>query len=241
MTKHQDLLAGKRIVLTGISRGIGRAAAEALLGNKAEVIGVGRNKENLDKAAAGLKEFGEAVSFVLGDIGEPQSAVKVAEEVKKRWGALDLLINNAAIMKWSNSFEEDEEGWLEESLRVNVLSIHYITRNLLPFLRKGKQPRILNYGSGAGQIKGVLDSGEGSMGSYRLSKLAVNGLTMLYANQLKGQVSVLTVDPGWIKTDLGGPEAPEDTSAAVQRLVDSIDLDWEVTGKFVKGKDILDW
>jgi len=241
MKQMESWLPGKRIVLTGISRGIGRATAEALLGHKAQVIGVSRDRKNLDKVKAELAGFGPAVSFVCGDIGDPQTAVLTAQEVKKRWGALDLLINNAAISRWAKSFEEDQESWLEESFRVNVLSQHYMIRNLLPYLRKGLEPRILNVGSGAGMITGVLDGGAGDMGSYRLSKLAVTGLSLLYANQLKGEVSVLCFDPGWIRTDLGGPNAPEDAPAAVQRILETLSLDWAVTGKFVKGRDILSW
>ena len=241
MKQIESWLAGKRIVLTGVSRGIGRAAADALLGRKAQLIGVSRDPRNLDKAKAGLAGYGSAVSFVCGDIQDPRTAVLTAQEVGKRWGALDLLLNCAAISRWAKSFEEDQEGWLEESFRVNVLSQHYMIRNLLPYLRKGTEPRILNFGSGAGMISGVMDSGTGDMGSYRLSKLAVNGLTMLYANQLKGEVSVLSFDPGWIRTDLGGPNAPDDAADAVRRLLDSLSLDWDVTGKFVKGTDILPW
>jgi NAD(P)-dependent dehydrogenase (short-subunit alcohol dehydrogenase family) len=241
MKQMESWLAGKRIVLTGISRGIGRAVAETFLKNKAQVIGVSRDPKNLKKVRSELSGFGPTVSFVCGDIADPKTAVLVAREVKKRWGALDLLINNAAISRWAKSFEEDQEQWLEESFKVNVLSQHYMTRNLLPYLRKGKEPRILNFGSGAGMITGVLDSGAGDMGSYRLSKLAVTGLSLLYANQLKGKVSVLCFDPGWIRTDLGGPNAPEDAPVAVQRLLETLSLDWRVTGKFVKGTDILSW
>jgi len=241
MNKIETWLPGKRVVLTGVSRGIGRAIAETLLQHKAQIIGVSRDRKNLDKAKADLAAFGPAVSFICADIQDPKTAALTAGEVKKRWGALDLLVNCAAISRWAKTFEEDQESWLEESFRINVLSQHYMTRNLLPFLRKGKEPRIINFGSGAGMIKGVLDSGTGDMGSYRLTKLAVNGLSLLYANQLKGEVSVLSFDPGWIRTDLGGPNAPEDTPAAVQRFLDTLSLDWEVTGKFVKGTDILPW
>jgi len=241
MKQIEPWLAGKRIVLTGVSRGIGRAAAETFLRHKAQVVGVSRDRKNLDKAKADLAGFGSAVSFVCGDIQDPRTAVQVAAEVKSRWGGLDLLLNCAAISRWAQSFEEDQEGWLEESFRVNVLSQHYMIRNLLPYLRKGTEPRILNFGSGAGMIAGVMDSGTGDMGSYRLTKLAVHGLSLLYANQLKGEVSVLCFDPGWIRTDLGGPNAPDDVADAVRRLLDTLSLDWTVTGKFVKGTDILPW
>jgi NAD(P)-dependent dehydrogenase (short-subunit alcohol dehydrogenase family) len=241
MMNMESWLKGRRVVLTGVSRGIGRAVAETFLQSKAQLIGVSRDKKNLAKAKAELSGFGKAVSFVCGDIGEPKTAVLTAKEVEKRWGALDLLINCAAISRWAKSFEEDQESWLEESFRINVLSQHYMTRNLLPYLRKGKEPRILNFGSGAGKISGVMDGESGDMGSYRLTKMAVNGLTMLYATQLKGKVSVLSFDPGWIKTDLGGPNAPDEVGDAVKRFLDTLSLPWKVTGKFVKGQDILPW
>ena len=232
---------GRKIVLTGISRGIGLASGEELLKQGAEIIGVSRNKENINTAKEKLAQFKESLVIIQGDIADPSTAKNTAREVSQKWGSLDILINCAGIQRYAKSFEEEEESCLEETLKINVLGLHYFIRELIPYLRKGQEPRIINFSSGAGMIKGVIDQGAGDMGSYRLSKLTVNGLTMIYANHLKEKISVLSFDPGWIKTDLGGPQAPEETPAAVDRIIATLKLPWDVTGKFYKGSDELPW
>ncbi len=232
---------GRKIVLTGISRGIGLGSAEELLKQGAEIIGVSKNKENINTAKEKLAQFKESLTIIQGDIADPSTAKSTAQEVSQKWGSLDVLINCAGIQRYAESFEAEEESCLEETLKINVLGLHYFIRGLIPYLKKGQEPRILNFSSGAGMIKGVIDQGASDMGSYRLSKMAVNGMTMLYANHLKGKVSVLSFDPGWIKTDLGGPQAPEETPVAVARVIATLKLPWDVTGGFYKGSDKLTW
>jgi len=237
----QGKMSGKRVLLTGVSRGIGFRAAEKLLEEGAELIGVGRNKANLDKAKKKLAKFGKAATFLLADVSKPDAAKKIKDAVAKRWGALDLLVNDAAILIWSESWEKEDEAGLEQTVQTNVLGPHRIIRALIPLLRKGKNARVINVSSGAGMIQGNIGNGTKDMPSYRLSKLALNGLTMLYANHLKGAVSVLSLDPGWIKTDMGGANAPEETPAAAQRVLDTALMPAEITGKFFKGKQELPW
>ena len=89
----------------------------------------------------------------------------------------------------------------------NVLSAHWLSHALLPLLKLGHEPRIINVSSGAGKLDAVKE--ESNMPAYRLSKLALNGLTLSYAGDLKGQVAVNSLDPGWLKTDLGGAKNRE--------------------------------
>jgi NAD(P)-dependent dehydrogenase (short-subunit alcohol dehydrogenase family) len=237
-------MKGKRVLLTGVSRGIGLKAAERLLEEGAEVIGVARNKANLEKARKKLKPFRKTVTFLLADVSKPNAGPKIKAAVGKRWGALDLLVNNAAILIPNETWAKEDESDLEKTLRVNVLGPHRIIRVLLPLLRKGNAPRVINVSSGAGMIKGNLDgSGLNAQAnpSYCLSKVALNGLTLLYSNHYRGQVSFISLDPGWIKTDMGGPNAMEETPAAAQRVLDAALMPSSVTGKFFKGKDELPW
>ena len=227
--------------MTGVSRGIGFKATEQMLEEGAQVIGVGRNKGNLDKAKKKLVRFGKAVTFLLADVSKADGAKKIKAAVTKRWGALDLLVNDAAILVWSESWEKEDEGTLEQTIQTNVLGPHRIIRSLIPLLRKGKNPRVINVSSGAGMIQGNIATGTKDMPSYRLSKMALNGVTMLYANHLKGAVSVLSLDPGWIKTDMGGVNAQEETPAAAQRVMDLALMQKDITGKFFKGKVELQW
>jgi NAD(P)-dependent dehydrogenase (short-subunit alcohol dehydrogenase family) len=82
---------------------------------------------------------------------------------------------------------------------------------------------------------------EENIASYRLSKWALNGLTMLQARQLKGQVHVSAFDPGWIKTDLGGPLAPGTTEEAAAGLLKTLLVPWQDTGNFYKDGQIIPW
>jgi len=236
-----EFFKGKRIVVTGVSRGIGRAAAEFFLSNGAEVIGVSKNPVPMRKTKKELAKFGKAVSLITADVGKPATSRRVAAEVKRRWGGLDVLFNCAAVLYRDGCLDQEKEDWLEKTLRVNVLGIHYMIRACLPYLLKGVQPRILNFSSAAAIISGAFERGDHDIASYRVSKLAVNAVTLVYAPRLKGKVSVLSFDPGWIKTEMGGPDAKDEMPEAIRRISDSLKLDWQVTGKFVCGENIYQW
>jgi len=176
---------------------------------------------------------------VLADVGTAAAGRKVAAAVKRRWGALDLLINNAAVNPGGKPFAAEGEHELDETLRINVVGPHRMTRALLPLLRRGRKPRVVNVSSGAGSEYSVA-TGTG-MASYRLSKFALNGLTKLYAAQLKGKVSVVAMDPGWVKTDMGGPAAPDSPLLSAERALAIALLPFKVTGTYQVGAKPSGW
>lgn len=107
---------------------------------------------------------------------------------------------------------------------------------LLPMLRLGREPRVVHVGSGAGTLEGVHMTG---IASYRLSKWALNGLTMLQATHWAGAIAVNAFDPGWVKTDLGGPKAPGSPVESAEGALAVVTLPFAVTGKFWKdGREI---
>lgn len=231
-------LKGRRIVLTGASKGLGARATERFLEEGALVIGIARQSDAFSGVTARLERFGKSFIPLTGDVAHLKTARDAASLVAKRWGALDLLINNAGILYRGPSPEAEEYGWLEDTLRVNVLGPNYLTRALVPLLRLGSEPRIINLSSAAGRIKGIMEKGEHDIASYRISKLAVNGLTMVWSGHLretKPPISVISLNPGWLKTDMGGPAAVEDVSAGVERMVAAATLPPEITGTIVSG------
>ncbi|HZU81720.1 MAG TPA: SDR family NAD(P)-dependent oxidoreductase [Polyangiaceae bacterium] len=231
-------LEGRRIVLTGVSRGVGYETAKRFLGEGARVIGVAKDGPRLARAAEALAPLGDFAPLQL-DLVSRDAPGRVAEAVQKRWGALDILFNNAAILindGEPTSFEQEPAGSLEKSLDVNLVAPFRLTMALLPALRRGEQPRIVHVGSGAGTFEGVRMTG---IASYRLSKWALNGLTLLMATQLAGEVAVNAFDPGWVKTDLGGPKAPGHPRESAEGALAVATLPFAVTGKFWKdGREI---
>lgn len=173
------------------------------------------------------------------DLTSADAPARVADAVGKRWGALDILFNNAAILfnegePWS--FEDEPEGTFERSLDANLLAPYRLTKALLPLLRRGTEPRIVNVGSGAGTFEGL---GQSGIPSYRMSKWALHGMTLLLSTHLAGKVAINAFDPGWVKTDLGGPNAPGSPVESAEGALAVATLPFSTTGKFWKdGREI---
>lgn len=227
-----DQFKGKRIVLTGASRGVGFESAKLFLAAGAEVFGTGRDKVRLEKAAAELGKLGRFIPF-LADFDDPAAPAAVAEAVAKTWPAFDFLLNNAAVQAYKKDWYDEGLDMLNHQWRCNVFAPHELIFRLLPMLEKGVEPRIVNVGSGAGNRQALQTQSD--MPTYRLTKYALCGVTMLWAAQLKGKVAVNALDPGWLKTDLGGPNAPGVPADGGQRMVEICALPWTVTGKFWHG------
>ena len=228
-------LTGRRIVLTGASRGIGREAVALFAEEGAEIIGIARDEAKLSELAKRFPNF----QPLVGDITDRGLGARVARVVEQRWGAFDALINNAAIQNFNGGFHDEPLDTLEKNLLTNVLSVHWLTHALLPLLLVGKEPRIINVSSGAGKLD-VLKS-EPNMPAYRLSKFALNGLSILYAGDLKGKVAVNALDPGWLKTDLGGPNAPGEPVDGARRLLELLSQPFEVSGGFWYGAEAIEF
>ncbi|MEM7157180.1 MAG: SDR family NAD(P)-dependent oxidoreductase [Myxococcota bacterium] len=235
-----DSLEGRRIVLTGASRGIGRCAAERFIAGGADVLGIARDAERLARAREELAELGPgSFETLVLDVTAADSAQRLADRVAAKWGAVDTVIHNAAVMLHHDAaIMAEPEGILEQTLDVNVLAPFRATRALVPLLLEGVEPRVVNVGSGAGTHKGLTEPG---IASYRLSKWTLHGLTMLQAAELEGQVSVIAFDPDWVKTDLGGPDAPGTPQDAADGLLATLRLPWERTGGFFKDGKSISW
>jgi NAD(P)-dependent dehydrogenase (short-subunit alcohol dehydrogenase family) len=227
-------LKGKRIVLTGASRGVGYESAKRLLAAGAQVFGTARDEARLHKTANELRALGEFTPFVA-DWADPHAPRRVAEAVAAKWPAVDVLINNAAVQMWEPGWHAEGLAVFYEHFRINVAAQHELIFHLTAQLRAGVEPRVINVSSGAGRFDALRESADGA--TYKFTKFALNGLTLLWAQELSGVVSVNAFDPGWLKTDLGGPDAPGEPADGGVRMMEFLAMPWGATGRFWKGNE----
>ncbi|HVE16935.1 MAG TPA: SDR family NAD(P)-dependent oxidoreductase, partial [Chthoniobacterales bacterium] len=131
-----------------------------------------------------------------------------AAQVSRAAGALDILVNNAAIFpgEGNERLHELDLSWFSEAVETNVAGVARVTRDFLPLLRKGASPRVVNISSGAGSIS---DKDDYAYYPYSVSKAALNMLTRAMAAEFRPDGIVVTaVSPGWVKTEMGGENAP---------------------------------
>lgn len=189
-------------LVTGANRGIGLEVARQLARQGFEAMVGTRDAARGEAAADALRAEGlRAVALQL-DVSDPSSVASAREWLERERGFLDVLVNNAAINydSWQDVLTADLEQ-VAETLDTNTLGPWRTTLAFLPLLRLSEHARVVNVTSGAGQ----LDSLTGGTPAYSLSKLALNGLTKMLANRLRGDgILVNAVCPGWVATDMGG-------------------------------------
>lgn len=226
-------LDGLRVVLTGVSRGVGYETARLFLAEGAEILGVARDAARLERTKRELCPQGSQLSLVVAELTDRDAPERIAGAAAERWGAVDVLFNNAAVQidGSAQGILEVAEKIFDDSLAINLTAPYRLTRACLPLLLRGRSPRIVNVSSGAGNFESV---GQSGIPTYRLSKWALNGLTKLLATELAGKVAVNAFDPGWVRTDLGGPNAPGSPVESARGALSIVTLPFSESGKFWK-------
>lgn len=237
--------AGERVILvTGSTGGLGREVATRLAAQGAHVIVHGRSEERGREVVQEIEAAGGRARFYAADFGSLAEVRRLAQEIRRDYDRLDVLINNAGIWNTQGDRQVSQDGH-ELHFQVNYLSGYLLTRELLPLLRSSAPSRVINVASAAQTAIDfddvMLTSGYSGSRAYAQSKLAQIIFTADLAERLRGErVTVLSLHPATLMaTDMvreAGipPRSTVDEGAdAVMRLVDATDVE---SGQYFNGQ-----
>lgn len=234
-------MAYKRVaVVTGGNRGIGCEICRQLARRGARVVLTARDETKGRTATEELVGQGLEVLFHPLDVNDEESVRKLATYLRDELHGTDILVNNAGV------FLDQKRGGLDvpmqvvrDTLETNLLGAWRLSQLLIPQMRQHSYGRIVNVSSGLGAMSEM----SGGYSAYRVSKGALNALTRILADELRGtNILINAMCPGWVKTDMGGPNATvpvekgADTAAWLATLPDG-----GPTGGFFRDRRLIPW
>lgn len=233
-------MAKTRIALvTGANKGIGYEIARQL-GEKGYHVLIGARKAEAGKqAVASLQKSGASAEFIEIDVSDRASIQKAAKTVAAQFDYLDALVNNAAIMEDKSNITEVPEELLHRTLQTNTVGPLLVTQAFLRLLTKSPGATVVNMSSGLGQLSDMADTHP----AYSISKTSLNAVTRQFAAALRDKgITVNSVCPGWVKTDMGGANAPR----TVQQGADTVtwlatEAPRDLTGQFLRDRKVIPW
>jgi len=223
-------------LVTGGNRGIGLEVCRQLAEAGYQVILTSRDEA---KGKQALEELDNAlITYHPLDVTDDSSINEVCRFVEEKYDRLDILVNNAGIDydTWQNA-EQADLNTVQATFNTNLLGPWRMSQAFIPLMRENGYGRIVNVSSGAGALNGM---GGGTPG-YSVSKASLNVLTIKLAADLKGtDILVNSVCPGWVRTDMGGKQAPRSVAEGAEGIVWAATLpkDGPSGGFFRDGKRI---
>jgi NAD(P)-dependent dehydrogenase (short-subunit alcohol dehydrogenase family) len=224
-------------LVTGGNRGIGLEACRQLSKLGMHVVMTARDATKGQAAASMLASEGYAVQFEVMNVEHSGSVQACAERLRQAGTHIDVVINNAAICPRASATKVSEHAFAQ-ALDTNVMGAWRVTQHFFPAMIARNYGRIVNVSSGYGSFA----EGLGPPAAYSVSKAALNALTVVTARELPDSVKVNAMCPGWVRTDMGGPEADRSTVEAVDTLVWLATLpEHGPSGKFFRDRREIAW
>ncbi|PIG93101.1 SDR family NAD(P)-dependent oxidoreductase [Gloeocapsopsis sp. IPPAS B-1203] len=230
-------IQGKRALVTGGNKGIGFAICQGLLQAGFEVIIAARS---LDKAKAAIQKLpaNASVRAVELDVTDDNSIHRAAEQLSQ--DGLDVLVNNAGVYPDQGvNILNVSRSILQQAMSTNTFGPIHVTQAFLPLLQKAKLARVINVSSGYGELGGL----SADVPSYCLSKLALNGATIMLAEALQSQgIAFYAMCPGWVKTDMGGENAPRSPEQGADTAIWlATEASPDLSGKFFRDRQEISY
>jgi len=235
--KQPDRIA----LVSGGNRGIGFEVVRQLAAASHTVILGSRDLAKGEAAARAIvdKYPGRVIAARL-DVTDPVSVERLAGEVDQKFGALHVLVNNAAVHydTWQTASAANIEVVVREAFETNVLGAWRLIRAFVPLMQRNRWGRIVNVSSGAGAISSMA----ADTPAYSTSKAALNALTRVVAVELRGSgILVNAVCPGWVATDMGGSGGRPVSEGAAGIVWAATLPDDGPTGGFFRDQQPISW
>lgn len=227
-------------LVTGANKGIGFEIARQLGARGFHVFVAARNRTRGRHAVAQLAAAGANATFVPLNVADPKSIRAMAATVAKAVDHLDVLVNNAGVIESMKiSILKLSAGELERTWRTNTVGPLLVTQALTRLLSRGRRGTVVNVSSGLGALHDMVDEAA----AYGISKAALNAVTRKCSAAFKPQrVTVNSVCPGWVRTDMGGPMATRDVGQGADTVVWlATEAPRSVTGKFLRDRKVIAW
>jgi len=230
----------QRVLITGAGRGIGLELARQYAERGDRVLAGCRAIERAPDLRALIDRHHDQVSVLPLEVTDSASLVAAVQQAHREVEGLDILINNAAInpgdatVAGPNGQRLLDDTSTLEVFNINVVAPVRVAQAFTALLTHGTAPRVVNISSGSGSLTYATDGGDGY--SYAASKAALNMMTRTYAWTVRDQgITAVMIDPGWVKTDMGGAGAtlePEESARGLLSVIDG--LTPEDAGRFLR-------
>lgn len=228
-------------VVTGGNRGIGYEICRQLAREGLRVVLTSRDAEKGRQARKKLEKEGLDVLHHQLEVTDQSSIAAIAGHIESEYGRVDVLVNNAGILIDSRSASvlREKEDIFRTTLETNFFGALRMCQALVPLMQKNHYGRVVNLSSGLGQLD---DMGDGTP-AYRVSKTALNALTRMVAKVVEGDnILVNSMCPGWVRTDMGGPQASRSVEQGAATAVWLAMLPHDgPTGGFFRDRKPIPW
>jgi 3-oxoacyl-[acyl-carrier protein] reductase len=224
-------ISGKWVLLTGASRGIGRQVAAALADSGCRLILHSRKLDHTAQQVAELEARGLTVHSLAAELSDQKQVVKLARDAIRISGGIDILYCNAAIqLAWrEDKFNTDRDDYLS-SFQVNTIAPITLCNMILPGMIERGFGRVVCVTSGIRDLPQLMP--------YAASKAALDKYVYDMAPHLEGTgVTLNLLDPGWLRTDLGGPEAPNAVESVLPGALVPVLLEDGTSGEWFSAQD----
>jgi NAD(P)-dependent dehydrogenase (short-subunit alcohol dehydrogenase family) len=204
--------AGQLAVVTGASRGIGAATAQALAAAGAHVILTARTARELEAVEEAIHASGGQATIAPMDLAEPDAIARLAAAVASRWNALDILVINAAVLPQLTPVTDIDQAAFTKALTTNVLATQTLIARFDPLLRRSENARVI------GLTTSVATTPRAFWGAYAASKAAQEVLLDCYAQEVRNisKIRVALVNPGATRTKMRADAYPGEAPASVK-------------------------